>query len=138
MEPSLGGALPIKVHGSLFAASLSQTIYLMGLEVAFQSRDLRGICESPARAKRELGEAAGAVLRRHLADLEAVETVAELFEMGLGFENCAHKLGLVRFQLDDDLYLYSEVNHRNVPMNGEQVDWTKVTRLKVVHVGSAQ
>ena len=58
--------------------------------------------------------------------------------MGLGFENCAHKLGLVRFQLDDDLYLYSEVNHRNVPMNGEQVDWTKVTRLKVVHVGSAQ
>lgn len=110
----------------------------MGLEVAFQSRELRSTCESPARAKRELGEAAGAALRRHLADLEAVETAAELLEMGLGFEDCARKLGLVRFHLNDDLYLYCEVNHRILPMSGERVDWTKVTRLKVVNVGSGQ
>lgn len=110
----------------------------MGLEVAFQSRELRTTCESPARAKRELGEAASAALRRQLADLEAVETAAELLEIGLGFEDCARKLGLVRFHLNDGLYLYCEVNHRNVPMSGRQVDWTKVTRLKVVDIRSGQ
>jgi hypothetical protein len=108
----------------------------MGLEVAFQSRELRSTCESPARAKRELGEVAGAALRRHLADLEAVETAAELLEMGLDCEDCASRLGLIRFRLDAGLYLYCEVNHRHVHMSGEQVDWTKVTRLKVVEIRS--
>lgn len=110
----------------------------MGLEVAFQSRELRSVCESPARAKRELGELASAALRRYLADLEAVETVAELSEMGLSFENCAKKIGAVRFPLGDGLYLNCEVNHRSVPRNGEQVDWTKVMRLKVTSIGCSQ
>lgn len=110
----------------------------MGLEVAFQSRELRSVCESPARAKRELGEAASAALRRHLADLEAVETVAELLELGLDFESCAQKIGLVRFPLSDGIYLYCEVNHRTVPVNGQRVDWTKVMRLKVTSIGSSQ
>lgn len=110
----------------------------MGLEVAFQSRELRSVCESPARARRELGETAGIALRRQLADLEAVDTMAELSDMGLNFESCIHKLGLVRFPLSDGLYLYCEVNHRSVPMNGEQVDWTKVMRLKITSIGSGQ
>jgi len=107
----------------------------MGLEVAFQSRELRSTCESPARAKRELGESAAAALRRYLADLEAVETVAELLEMGLDFEDCGLKVGLIRFGLGEGRHLYCEVNHQHVPMNGETVDWAKVSRLKVVHIG---
>jgi hypothetical protein len=81
----------------------------MGLEVAFRSRDLRATCESPARAKRELGETASIALRRHLADFEAVESAAELLEMGLEFENCGAELELIRFPLSDDLHLYCEV-----------------------------
>jgi len=107
----------------------------MGLEVAFQSKELRSTCESPARAKRELGDGAAAALRRYLADLEAVETVAELVEMGLEFENCGSKVGLIRFDLSEGRHLYCDVNHHHVPMNGEAVDWTKVTRLKVIHIG---
>lgn len=110
----------------------------MGLEVAFHSRELRSVCESPARAKRELGESASAELRRHLADLEAVETVAELSEVGLAFESCTQKIGMLRFPLSDGLYLYCEVNHQNVPRNGEQVDWAKVMRLKVTSIGRSQ
>lgn len=107
----------------------------MGLEVAFRTIELRSTCESPARAKRELGETAAVALRRYLADLEAIETVAELMEIGLEFENCGLKLGLIRFELSDGRYLYCEVNHQHVPMNGETVDWAKVYRLKVIHIG---
>lgn len=107
----------------------------MGLEVAFHSRELRTTCESPARARRELGQAASVALRRHIADLEAVETVAELLEIGLDFQNCGSKVSLIRFDLSEGIHLYCEVNHHHVPMNGESVDWAKVTRLKVVHVG---
>ncbi len=107
----------------------------MGLEVAFQSIALRSTCESPARAKREFGNNAAYALRRYLADLEAVESVAELMEMGLEFENCGLKVGLIRFELSEGRYLYCEVNHQQVPMTGETVDWAKVFRLKIVHIG---
>lgn len=108
----------------------------MGLEVAFRSKELRSTCESPARAKRELGENAAAALRRHLADLEAVETVAELTEVGLEFENCGSTVGLLRFGLSEGQHLYCEVNHQHIPMSGETIDWAKVSRLKVVHIGA--
>jgi hypothetical protein len=107
----------------------------MGLEVAFSSKELRSTCESPARAKRQLGEAGAVALRRYLADLEAVETVAELIEMGLDFESLGSRVGLIRFELSEGRYLYCEVNHQHVPMSGEAVDWTKVSRLKIIHIG---
>lgn len=107
----------------------------MGLEVAFRSKELRSTCESPARARRELGSGPAAALRRYLADLEAVETVAELAEIGLEFEDCEQKVGLIRFDLSEGQHLYCQVNHHHVPMNGEAVDWAKVTRLKVVQIG---
>ena len=108
----------------------------MPLEIAFQTRELRATCESPTRAKRELGEPGSKALRRALADMNAVETAAELFEIGLGVENCAQERGVLRFQLSEGLILYCHVNHQSVPMNGEGVDWAQVTRLKVVHIGS--
>ena len=110
----------------------------MGLEIAFRSKELRTTCESPTRARRELGGKASLALQRHLADMDAVETVAELIAMGLGTENCAQKHGMLRFHLSEGLYLYCEVNHHNVPMNGETVDWAQVTRLKVARIGSDQ
>ncbi|MEO6277973.1 hypothetical protein [Roseateles sp.] len=110
----------------------------MPLEIAFQTKELRATCESPTRAKRELGEASGKALQRALADMHAVETVAELFEMGLGIENCAQEHGMLRFQLNDGLTLYCNANQQSVPINGEAVDWAQVTRLKVVCIGSGK
>jgi hypothetical protein len=106
----------------------------MPLEIAFQTRELRATCESPARAKRELGEPGSKALRRALADMNAVETVAELFEMGLGIENCTQEQGMLRFQLSEELSLYCHANQQSVPMNRETTDWAKVTRLKLIRI----
>lgn len=108
----------------------------MPLEIAFQTRELRATCESPTRATREVGESESRALRRVLADMNAVEAVAELFEMGLEIENCTEGHGMLRFQLSEVLSLYCNVNQQSVPMDGETIDWTQVTRLKIVHIGS--
>ena len=109
----------------------------MGLEVAFRSVELRSTCESPARAKRELGDDAAAVLRGYLADLEAVETVAELLAMTLGFEVCEGVFGRIRVLLSEEQYLYCEVNHQHVPTSEGQVNWALVSRLKIIHIGGS-
>lgn len=110
----------------------------MSLEISFRSKELRNTCESPTRAKRELGGAAREALQRWLADMEAVDTVSELFELGLEIENCAQEHGMLRCYLSEGLYLYCEVNHQSVPMNGEMVDWGQVMRLKVARFGGEQ
>lgn len=110
----------------------------MPLEIAFQSRELRATCESPTRAKRELGESASKALRRVLADMNAVEAVAELFEMGLEIENCIQGQGMLRFHLSEELSLYCAVNQQNVPIDSVTIDWARVTRLKLVRIGSIE
>jgi len=110
----------------------------MPLEIAFQTRELRATCESPAKAKRELGEPGSKALRRVLADMNAVETVAELFDMGLEIENCTKEQGMLRFQLSEGLNLFCNVNQQSAPMNGGTIDWTQVTRLKVARIGDGK
>lgn len=107
----------------------------MPIEIAFQTRELRATCQSPTRAKRELGESGSKALRRALADMSAADTVAELFDMGIGIENYTQRHGMLRFQLSEALSLYCNANQQSVPMNGETIDWAQVTRLKVVSIG---
>ena len=110
----------------------------MPLEIAFQTKELRATCESPTRAKRELGEPGSNALRRTLADMNAVETVAELFEMGLEIDNCSQEHGMLRFQLSEGMSLYCNANLQSVSIYGETIDWSQVTRLKVVSIGSGK
>jgi hypothetical protein len=110
----------------------------MPLEIAFQTRELRATCESPTRAKRELGESESKALCRVLADMNAVDSVAELIEMGLEIVNCTQGQGMLRFRLSEVLGLYCNVNHQHIPNNGETIDWAQVTRLKVVRIGSSK
>ena len=110
----------------------------MPLEIAFQTRELRAICESQTRAKRELGDLGSMALRRVLADMNAAETVAELFEFGLEIENCTQGHGMLRFQLSEGLSLFCNVNQQSAPMNGETIDWAQVSRLKVARIGDSK
>ena len=110
----------------------------MPIEIAFQSRALRAICESPARAKRELGEAASKALRRVLADMNAAETVAELFEMQLGIDACSQGPAMLRLRLSEELCLYCNPNQQRVSKLRAEIDWAQVTRLKVVSIGDGK
>lgn len=77
----------------------------MPLEISFETRDLRTTCESSTRAKRALGELGSKALQRVLADMNAVETVAELLEMDFGIDISIQEQGMLRFQLHEDISL---------------------------------
>jgi hypothetical protein len=110
----------------------------MGLVIAFGSPDLRKTCNSPARAKRELGAETASLLQGRLADMEAVECASELIEVGLGIADCVEDPAVLRFRLAEGVYLRCKVNHKLIPMNGDTVDWSRVTRLQVIGIGSDQ
>ncbi len=48
------------------------------MELAFETKSLREICESPIRAKRALGESVAEMLKRRLADLRAATCIGDL------------------------------------------------------------
>lgn len=107
----------------------------MPLELAFLTKDLRATCESPARARRELGEGAAAALRRVLAEMEASDSVEEL--LGLGVDvSCEEAPGVIRIELVDGVSVYCSVGSVSQVEN-HRIDFSSVTRLKFVRIGGA-
>ena len=48
------------------------------MEIAFNTKSLRAICESEAKAKRELGPSVAGILKHRLADLQAAKSANDL------------------------------------------------------------
>ena len=106
------------------------------MELAFDSKDLRLICENETTAKEKFGAEIAEVLKHRLADLRAATCISD-FIVGnprlsdVGYTDC----------LVIDLCLGHQIvfkaNHPENPLtdNG-RLDWEKVRRLKVTHIGS--
>ena len=105
------------------------------MEIAFESIHLRTICENEIEADKELGSTVGEMLRHRLADIRAAVSVEDLVvgkplfvnqgpEQHLFVELCnGHKVVLI-------------ANHILNPTNESgEIDWKKVNRLKVTHIG---
>lgn len=107
-----------------------------GLELAFNSRRLRAICENEAQANEELGVEVAGALQHRLADLRAARTVKDLI---VGHP-CVLDLDEAQEQvMSVDLYDGYQVifcaNHVNNPRNGSgKVDWLRVSRIKILRI----
>lgn len=108
----------------------------MAIQLAFQDEDLRKICESSISAKRKYGGIAGQALHARLADLKAAESPAELVEWGFAKFDDAINGRLIIF-LDDAYRLHAAANHKPLPGEPGQVDWTQVNRIKILSVERA-
>jgi proteic killer suppression protein len=104
------------------------------LELAFDSRTLRTICESETHAKDELGVAVAAMLKHRLADLRAATSVKDLV---------AGRLRLLEDTGDPCMALdlcegYRMVfcaNHaRNPVAPTGGLDWPRVSRVKIMRI----
>jgi hypothetical protein len=98
------------------------------LELAFETKPLREICESQEKAKQQLGARIAAVLKDRLADLRAAATVADL---PLGEP---HKVsGGYVLELSDEFRLIVSPNHKSNPvLSSGAIDWAKVSRIKII------
>jgi hypothetical protein len=102
----------------------------MALELAFDTKALRDICESEAIAEKELGAKVAGALKRRLSDFRSVDTFNEL-----PFTKPKRNSNRVTFQLPDDWQLVVMSGHGTDPKLGSgKIDWTRVTRLKVIKI----
>ena len=105
------------------------------MELAFESKELRSICEHGATAKDELGAEVAEVLRARLADLRASTSVKDLI---VGNPHSVEFEGTSYFVVDicQGYQIVLKANHPENPLTGtDRIDWAKVSRVKVTHIG---
>lgn len=107
------------------------------MELAFQSKRIRSICENEADAEEELGPVAAQALKHRLADLRAATSIAEVV---VGNPRPPRDGGTpcLIIDLSDSSYITVQANHPENPLTEKaEPDWTSISRLKVTHIGSS-
>lgn len=106
------------------------------MEISFSSKELRVICEQQCEADRQLGESVARVLRARLTDLFAVERYDD---MPLGNARIAFidSEECITIDIKDGVVMCLISGHMNTPRTlGKTIDWAKVSRLKLVYIGT--
>lgn len=106
------------------------------MELAFESKSLRTICESEARAKREFGPTVAEVLKHRLADLRAATSVNDLVAGRPRASRGADHQHIV-VDLCNGYRIILGPNHPKNPMTETgRLDWARVSRIKVLRIDS--
>lgn len=109
-----------------------------GVNIAFKTLAIRGICERQRRGERAIGIRAAETLRERLADIDAIDTVADLAQLLVGICREIDDVPPGRFAIDlaDDCRIVFCANHpKNPVLKGGTVDWSRVQRVQIVEVG---
>lgn len=103
------------------------------MELAFGTKPLRELCQSADKAKQKLGARIAAVLKDRLADLRAAATIEDL---PLGKPRKIS--GGYVLDLTKDARLVISPNHPTNPLlPSGAIDWSKVTRVKILEIETA-
>jgi hypothetical protein len=104
------------------------------LELAFESKELRDICESEAESKRVLGDDVAEMLRHRLADLDAATSPKDLLA---GRPRLAEDGQSMIIDLCEGHRIVFTANHPDNPTTpGGDLDWTKVRRIRILRIES--
>lgn len=108
------------------------------MELAFESRDIRSVCENHAVAASELGAEVAGILMRRLADLRSVVSICEFIDLGV--VNCRMEvIGSEERALIDlsggCCCMVLAANHPKNPVttNGS-LNWKAITRVKIIQI----
>ncbi|MGH8777581.1 hypothetical protein [Paraburkholderia sp.] len=109
----------------------------MSIQLAFQTANLRQICESSLSAKRSLGEDAAHSLRTRLADLCASTSPVDLVNLGLAAFDSGSDVRIFIY-IEGSYTVTATVNNHPEPrLEDDQLDWKRVTRLKILSIERA-
>ena len=106
------------------------------LELAFTQKALRDLCESQLKAERRFGINVAKRLRARLADLREAETAGDLVagqpRKSADADEC------MDLDLGEGVRLIFKANHvANPRTRSGQVDWAKVSRIKILEIGAS-
>lgn len=106
------------------------------MELAFETKSLRDICEREERAQRELGKKIARRLRSRLADLAAA---AHGLDIPAGRPRRIRVKGqpCISVELADGAHIVFCANHDKIPVvESRRIDWSKVDRIKILKIGA--
>ena len=106
------------------------------LEIAFNTKSLRAICESEAKAKRELGPSVAGILKHRLADLQASKSANDLVAGQPRFVPGAVRQNMT-VDLCDGYRIVFTANHPKSSSSSSEtrdVDWARVSRIKILRI----
>jgi hypothetical protein len=106
------------------------------LQLAFESRSLRTICESEDQAKLSLGAEAAEILKHRLADLRAAQSPLDLV-VGRPRVLDGASLQAMIVELCNGWRIVFSANHPNNPVTeAGNLDWVGVSRIKILRIES--
>lgn len=102
--------------------------------LAFDTEELRTICEDSDAAGSLLGEDVAAVLRVRLADLRAIDHIDDLLTGWTA--RAGQDDTLLEIELADGVAMTFVPNHNKPRVNDAGlVDWTRVRRIRLTQIG---
>jgi hypothetical protein len=106
------------------------------VELSFSTPQLREICERREAAIAALGESVALELEERLADIDALDTVADLSSMFPGdvIDRTPEERSIT---LKAGAHLVFRAGHVRTPVDSASAtDWSKVSRIRVVGIES--
>jgi len=104
------------------------------LNLAFETLAIRSFCECQSKAERAFGIKVATRLRDRLADIRAADTVMDLIA-GRPREIEGGRHRLFAGDLANGCSLLFCANHVRIPVKEtDRVDWSKVTRVKILKI----
>lgn len=118
-------------------ASFSKVVVgQIALEIAFDTAPLRSMCEDQDTAKLMIGDGPAEILKHRLADLRAAVSITDIV---VGNARILDGSDNMLIDLCEGCRITLRANHVNKPVKKDgKLDWTKVTRVKILSVGVVQ
>lgn len=108
------------------------------LEIAFDSKPIRTLCESEVHAKHVLGSKVAEILKHRLADLRAATSVRDLVAgRPRVFSDGAHKRCMAIDLCDGYRIVFCANHNRNPTTDADDLDWPRVNRIRILGIESS-
>jgi hypothetical protein len=108
------------------------------LELAFQNKELRTLCENEESAIAQYGKDVSSKLKTRLADFRAHKNVTEIV-VGKKEEIATESVSAIKVDLCDGYFIVLCSNHVNAPKNSEgKIEWALVSRIKILNITNAR
>jgi toxin HigB-1 len=105
------------------------------VEISFQDKTCRDLCEQESLAQRELGVKMAKKLRNRLADLMVAKSVTEL-SAGRPHPLTGDQVGRFALDLVHPQRLVFEPDHDPVPYTKDGgINWNQVTQVRIIWIG---
>jgi hypothetical protein len=123
-----GGLAWFKLDGHMLKLANSRP----ALELSFEEKALRTICESEIEAKSALGSLVAEALKHRLADLRAATGINDLL---VGNPRKGSISGVMLLDLAENHQLLFGAGHADPPVTDDgEIDWSRVSRVKLLRI----